>query len=263
LRDVDSSATSLVRVGDCWSLYCSQLLHIRNIFLVLDRRLHSDSAQTCRSIEELGVHLFKKHWQLHPSLVQNVLSGCLATIRAERTGQLIDRQLLRRLLSMLVSLGCFHSEFKPLLIADLERFFAEESARMLCDSEVSVFLLYCERRLKDEAENLGAVMPASDCTDLIRTVQRVLLEVNIDAILSTGLSALIDSSRCQGCCCAHFYHTNLLVTPGRPFSHSFAAGISGRSCSVARALCRPHQSIWAAACAGAAASTRCSCVASL
>ena len=55
-----------MRVGDCWALYCSQLLHIRNIFLVLDRRLHSDSAQTCRSIEELGVHLFKKHWQLHP-----------------------------------------------------------------------------------------------------------------------------------------------------------------------------------------------------
>ena len=65
LRDVDSSASSLVRVGDCWSLYCtlsqqhnrilvlnislrrycSQLLHIRNIFLVLDRRLHTDMSQ--------------------------------------------------------------------------------------------------------------------------------------------------------------------------------------------------------------------------
>ena len=245
-----------MRVGDCWALYCSQLLHIRNIFLVLDRRLHSDSAQTCRSIEELGVLLFKKHWQLHPSLVQNVLSGCLATIRAERTGQLIDRQLLRRLLSMLVSLSCFHSQFKPLLIADLERFFAEESARMLCDSEVSVFLLYCERRLKDEAENLGAVMSASDCSDLIRTVQRVLLEVNIDSILSGGLSALIDSSRFQGWCCGHFFHPNLFVTPVRPFSHSFAARVSGRPCSVARTLRGSHQSVWAAAGAGACAAQR-------
>jgi cullin-4 len=152
----------LLRVGDCWSLYCSQLLHIRNIFLVLDRRLHSDTTQPCapstsqlynrkplsflalrcRSLEELGVLLFKKQWDLHPSLVHNVLSGCLATIRAERTGQLIDRQLVRRLLSMLASLNCFTCQFKPLLVADLERFFAEESARMLCDSEVSIFPLF-------------------------------------------------------------------------------------------------------------------------
>jgi len=155
LCDSDSSTGSLVRVGDCWSLYCSQLQHMRNIFLVLDRRLHADTAAPYRSIEELGVLLFKRQWDLHPSLVQNVLSGCLATIRAERTGQLIDRQLLRRLLSMLVSLGCFASQFKPLLTSDLERFFAEESARMLCDSEVSVFLLYvrvcCAR---SRAENL-------------------------------------------------------------------------------------------------------------
>jgi cullin-4 len=207
----------LLRVGDCWALYRSQLLHIRNIFLVLDRRLHGDSAQSCRSIEDLGVQLFKKHWELHPSLVQNVLSGCLATIRAERTGQLIDRQLLRRLLSMLGSLNCFSSEFKPLLNADLERFFAEESARMLCDSEVSVFLLYCERRLKDEAENLGAVMSASDCGDLIHTVQRVLLEVNIDSILSTGLSALIDSSRFQGWCCGYLWHPYLVFNSLQTF----------------------------------------------
>ncbi len=118
--------------------------------------------------------LFKKQWELHPSLVDNVLSGCLATIRAERTGQLIDRQLVRRLLSMLASLGCFTSLFKPLLVADLERFFAEESARMLSDSDVSVFLLYCERRLKEESDNLGAIMPASDCNDMLRTVRAPL-----------------------------------------------------------------------------------------
>jgi hypothetical protein len=99
---------------------------------------------------------------------------------------------------MLGSLSCFTSQFKPLLTADLERFFAEESARMLCDSEVSVFLLYCERRLKEEEHNLGAVMSASDCGDMIRTVQRVLLEVNIDAILSQGLATLVDASRFQG-----------------------------------------------------------------
>ena len=69
---------------------------------------------------------------------------------------------------------------------------------MLCDSEVSVFLLYCERRLQEEEQNLGAVMSASDCADMMRTVQRVLLEVNIDAILSSGLAALVDASRFQG-----------------------------------------------------------------
>ncbi len=185
-------------MGECWSLYCSQLLHIRNIFLVLDRRLHSDTSQACRSIEELGVHLFKKQWDMQPSLVENVLSGCLATIRAERTGQLIDRQLLRRLLSMLSSLNSFTLQFKPLLAADLERFFSEESARILCDSEVSVFLSYCERRLIVEAESLGAVMSASDCADMVRVVQTVLLESNIDAILSGGLATLIDANRFQG-----------------------------------------------------------------
>ena len=43
---------------------------------------------------------------------------------------------------MLSSLNSFTLQFKPLLAADLERFFSEESARILCDSEVSVFLSY-------------------------------------------------------------------------------------------------------------------------
>ena len=60
---------------------------------------------------------------------------------------------------------------------------------------------YCERRLKEEAENLGAVMAAADTQDMIRSIQRVLLEVNIDAILSSGLAALVDSSRFAGDVC--------------------------------------------------------------
>ncbi len=209
--------------------------------------------------------LFKKHWELHPSLAQNVLSGCLATIRAERTGQLIDRQLLRRLLAMLVSLGCFSTQFKPLLAADLARFFAEESARMLCDSEVSVFLLYCERRLKEEAENLGAIMSPCDCSDMVRTVQKVLLESNIDAILSGGLATLVDSSRFQGHSCiprqtvifflffSPFFLLILLDTHPclRPVARACTARPGQRTRCAAALLCVAHQSDRAAARAGA------------
>ena len=55
--------------------------------------------------------------------------------------------------------------------------------------------------MKEEAENLGAVMAAADTQDMIRSIQRVLLEVNIDAILSSGLAALVDSSRFAGDVC--------------------------------------------------------------
>jgi hypothetical protein len=41
-------------------------------------------------------------------------------------------------------------------------------------------------------------MPAADCSDMLRTVQRVLLESNIDVILSGGLAQLVDASRFQG-----------------------------------------------------------------
>ena len=88
------------------------------------------------------------------------------------------------------------------------------------------FYRYCERRLVVEAESLGAVMSASDCADMLRTVQHVLLESNTDAILSGGLAALIDANRFQGLAfnCVFFVHISSPTST--PHHHTHASSSS-------------------------------------
>ena len=60
--------------------------------------------------------------------------GLLAAVEAERQGLGVDREVMRRLLRMLVALGLYHDRFEVPFLADSRRFFLHEGQALATQS---------------------------------------------------------------------------------------------------------------------------------
>jgi cullin-4 len=119
----------LAHVDRVWQEHCEQMNTVRNIFLYLDR---SYALQTpgVRSLWDLGLDLFRKRLGQRHEVQHKVVVGLLAAVESERHGIAIDREVLRRLLRMLVALGLYGENFEVPFLADSRRFFKTEGQVM-------------------------------------------------------------------------------------------------------------------------------------
>jgi Cullin family len=63
-----------------------------------------------------------------------IVVGLLAAVEAERQGLGVDREVMRRLLRMLVALGLYHDRFEVPFLADSRRFFLHEGQALATQS---------------------------------------------------------------------------------------------------------------------------------
>lgn len=90
-------------VNSHWQDHCSQMLMICHIFLPLDRGYVLNNPLIL-SIWDLSLELFKTHIVMNKTVQTRCVSGLLALIDRERSGELIDRGLVKNLLNMLYKL---------------------------------------------------------------------------------------------------------------------------------------------------------------
>jgi hypothetical protein len=126
---VSDHGAFLAHVDRVWQEHCEQMNTVRNIFLYLDR---SYALQTpgVRSLWDLGLDLFRKRLGQRHDVQHKVVVGLLAAVESERHGIAIDREVLRRLLRMLVALGLYGDNFEVPFLADSRRFFKTEGQVM-------------------------------------------------------------------------------------------------------------------------------------
>ena len=119
----------LAHVDRVWQEHCEQMNTVRNIFLYLDR---SYALQTpgVRSLWDLGLDLFRQRLGQRRDVQHKVVVGLLAAVESERHGIAIDREVLGRLLRMLVALGLYGEQFEIPFLADSRRFFKNEGQQM-------------------------------------------------------------------------------------------------------------------------------------
>jgi len=86
-------------VDGVWSKYCQQMGTIRSIFLYLDRTYVIQNS-TVRSLWEMGLGLFRKHLTPCDEVSNKLTNGILKLIECERTGDMVNRGLLKSLLRM-------------------------------------------------------------------------------------------------------------------------------------------------------------------
>ncbi|ERE90279.1 cullin-4A [Cricetulus griseus] len=137
---------------------------IRSIFLFLDRTYVLQNSML-PSIWDMGLELFRNHIISDRMAQSKTIDGILLLIGRERSGEAVDRSLLRSLLSM------------------------------LSDLQVPEYLNHVSKRLEEEADRVITYLDHSTQKPLIACVEKQLLGEHLTAILQKGLDHLLDENR--------------------------------------------------------------------
>eukprot|EP00958_Prasinococcus_capsulatus_P024111 scaffold3731_cov381-Prasinococcus_capsulatus_cf.AAC.3 len=181
-------------VHTTWLDHCEQILTIRSIFLYLDRT-YVKQTSGIRSLWDMGLQLFRQHLTKHEEVERKTVHGILTLIERERTGEAIDRGLLKNLLRMFTSLGSYVDGFETQFLAETKTFYAAEAKQFLESSEVPQYLLRCEQRLQEENNRCLHYLDQSTRKQLIATVETQLLETRVSAIMEKGLDSLLEAHK--------------------------------------------------------------------
>lgn len=184
----------LRQMNECWKNNCKQLHMIRGIFLFLDRK-YVLSNSSIMSIWDLGIEKFRYHFEVNSKSQKRTVDELLDLIKQERQGVLIDRALVKDLLSMMSSLCVYKRSFEPRFFAETRRLYKTESQRLVNENEVPVYLKYVNRIMADETERSLYYLESSTQMPLIETVEKELIEAHLTLILTKGLNQSLDDMR--------------------------------------------------------------------
>ena len=122
--------TFLRMLNDFWTHHCHQMKMVCNIFLALDRGYVLYNSQVL-SIWDMGLVLFRTHIMEAVVVENGCIDGLLMIIEKERSGETIDRSLVKSLLRMLSSLQIYHKVFETKFIVATEQLYLQEGQRLM------------------------------------------------------------------------------------------------------------------------------------
>ncbi|XP_078493450.1 cullin-4A isoform X1 [Ciona intestinalis] len=189
-----SGESFLRKLEQQWQDHCQQTIMIRCIFLVLDRTYVLQNSML-PSLWDLGLDLFRENVLSREHVRERCFFGLLNLIKRERSGDTIDRCLLRNLLSMLNDLHIYHTMFEKRFLHETEESYSIEGSAKRSSMEVHEYLIHTERRISEERDLCLACMDHSTLKPLTLCVEEQLISKHTEALLSKGLSHLIVENR--------------------------------------------------------------------
>ncbi|XP_023656319.1 cullin-4B isoform X2 [Paramormyrops kingsleyae] len=190
------SVLFLKKIDKCWQDHCRQMIMIRSIFLFLDRTYVLQNSML-PSIWDMGLELFRFYIISDQKVQNKTIDGILLLIERERSGEAVDRSLLRSLLSMLSDLQIYQDSFEQRFLEETNRLYAAEGQRLMQEREVPEYLHHVNKRLEEEADRVITYLDQSTQKPLIATVEKQLLGEHLTTTLQKGLNHLLDENRIQ------------------------------------------------------------------
>lgn len=178
---------------------------IRCIFLYLDRTYVLQNSSVC-SIWDMGLELFRIHIISDPRVQSRTVDGLLMLIEAERKSDAIDRSLLKSLLRMLSDLQIYQQIFEDRFLRATNDFYASEGQRLMEEFEVHDYLVYVDKRLREENDRVLHYLDHTTKWPLIHSVEKQLISNHMSEILKRGIEQLLDEKRHSD---LHLLHTLL------------------------------------------------------
>uniref|UniRef100_A0A8C9U3K5 Cullin 4B n=1 Tax=Scleropages formosus TaxID=113540 RepID=A0A8C9U3K5_SCLFO len=173
------------KIDKCWQDHCRQMIMIRSIFLFLDRTYVLQNSML-PSIWDMGLELFRFYIISDQKVQNKTIDGILLLIERERSGEAIDRSLLRSLLTMLSDLQIYQDSFEQRFLEETNRLYAAEGQRLMQEREVPEYLHHVNKRLEEEADRVITYLDQSTQKPLIATVEKQLLGEHLTATLQKG-----------------------------------------------------------------------------
>lgn len=201
--EIDDQIEYLKLLNRHWQDHCSQMMMICQIFLPLDRGYVLNNPLIL-SIWDLSLDLFKNHIISNKTVQNRCVSGILLLIERERNGEIIDRSLVKNLLTMLYKLQLYQSIFEVEFIKSSDKLYAIEGESLLQKLEIPDYLKHVEKRFNEENNRLLHYLHQSTRLLLISCLEKNLVAEHVSTLLQKGFDLMMDENRIQDL--KLFYH---------------------------------------------------------
>ncbi|KAF3762637.1 Cullin-domain-containing protein [Cryphonectria parasitica EP155] len=201
---------------DSWERHVSAMGMITDIMMYLDRGQvhHADQTSDRPPLYMVVLGLYRDNILRFefPSIegpLTNVINAVvLDLINMDRDGEIVDRNLVKRVLVMYEQLAetdetiddnrLYITTFEPAYIEAARQYYAQEADRLLQDGDAGTWIRQTNRRLQEEVARCETTVSKLSQAKILAVVEDELISKHLDKFLAletTGLRAMIDNDR--------------------------------------------------------------------
>ncbi|XP_059648855.1 cullin-3A [Cornus florida] len=192
-KSIESAEGSLFleELNRKWTDHNKALQMIRDILMYMDRTFIPSAQKT--PVHDLGLNLWRDNI-IHSSKIQTrLLNTLLELILRERTGEVINRGLMRNIIKMLMDLGpsVYQVDFeKPFLEVSAD-FYRVESQKFIECCDCGDYLRKAERRLNEEIERVSQYLDANSESKITNVVEKEMIANHMLRLVHMDNSGLV------------------------------------------------------------------------
>ncbi|CAA7396077.1 unnamed protein product [Spirodela intermedia] len=175
-----------------WGEHNKALQMIRDILMYMDRTYVSNNNKT--PVHELGLSLWREHIIHSENIRSRLLNMLLEQIYRERTGEVIDRGLMRNITKMLSDLGpsVYQEDFEKPFLEVSASFYSGESQQFIECCSCGEYLKKAERWLNEEMERVTHYLDPKSEPKITSVVEREMIANHMQRLVHMENSGLVD-----------------------------------------------------------------------
>eukprot|EP01090_Pellita_catalonica_P013608 TRINITY_DN3274_c0_g7_i1.p1 TRINITY_DN3274_c0_g7~~TRINITY_DN3274_c0_g7_i1.p1 ORF type:complete len:736 (-),score=109.41 TRINITY_DN3274_c0_g7_i1:103-2310(-) len=186
-------------LNKAWSDHKISMLMIRDILMYMDRVyvMHHNVP----AVYDLGLILFKENIAHSSKIKGRLLKVLLSLIHKERTGEMINRGVVKSITQMLIDLGVnsrsvYEEDFEKHFLTTSATFYQAESQEFISSNSASDYMRKVSERIREEMERVQHYLDSSTEPKIKLVVETQLIASHMKTLIemegSGCISMLID-----------------------------------------------------------------------
>ncbi|KAL8137752.1 hypothetical protein V2J09_003753 [Rumex salicifolius] len=174
-----------------WTDHNKALQMIRDILMYMDRTFVPSTHKT--PVYELGLNLWRDNVIHSNSIQTRLLTTLLELILKERTGEVINRGIMRNTIKMLMDLGSsvYQEDFEKHFLEVSADFYRGESQQFIECCDCGDYLKKAERRLNEEIERVSKYLDAKSESKITSVVEKEMIANHMQRLVHMENSGLV------------------------------------------------------------------------
>ncbi|WJX88059.1 Cullin-3A [Trifolium repens] len=175
-----------------WNDHNKALQMIRDILMYMDRTYVPSARKT--PVHELGLNLWRENVIYSSQIRTRLLNTLLELVHSERTGEVIDRGIMRNITKMLMDLGpsVYEQEFENHFLNVSAEFYQVESQRFIECCDCGDYLKKAERRLNEEMDRVSHYLDPETEKKINKVVEAQMIENHMLRLIHMENSGLVN-----------------------------------------------------------------------
>ncbi|KAK4760444.1 hypothetical protein SAY87_005337 [Trapa incisa] len=174
-----------------WNEHNKALQMIRDILMYMDRTFIPSTRKT--PVHELGLILWRDNVIYASNIRTRLLDTLLELVHRERTGEVINRGLMRNIIKMLMDLGSsvYQEEFEQQFLEVSAEFYKGESQKFIECCDCGEYLKKAEKRLNEEMERVTHYLDGKSEAKITNVVEKEMIENHMLTLVHMENSGLV------------------------------------------------------------------------